>query len=448
MKIAFIGAGSFGFTRTVIRDILSFPRLADAHLALMDIDEERLAFIGRAAQRIVREGGYPATIESTRDRARALDGASVVVCTILSHGVEVWRRDVEIPERHGLDVCVGDTRGPSGIVRALRTIPVMLGICSDMERLCPAAWLLNYTNPMNMLCRAMQRAGRAKVVGLCHAVQGMASIIAGWLGAGQDEIRRILTGAPDAEFTYTAAGINHQAWYLEYRRRGVDVLPLVREAVRRPQIYAQDPVQAELCRHLGYCVSEGGGHNSEYSPWFRKRPDLVATYCAREGMARNMGLRVYLRQGTEWKRDIQAWLDDPAPLDLRQGAEYAAPIINALQGGQPFRFHGNTANEGFISNLPAEASVEVPVYADARGMHPLAVGALPPQCAALNAANIASEEMAVEAALTGNRDGVFHACAFDPLTAATLSLAEIRAMVDEMLEANREYLPTFARHPA
>ena len=398
-KIAFIGAGSFGFTRTLVRDILTHPRLADATLSLMDIDPQRLAFIRRAVDRIVKEGRYPARVESTQDRAKALEGADAVLVTILAGGVKVWRHDIEIPKRYGVDINVGDTRGPSGIFRALRTIPVMLGIARDVERLAPRAILLNYTNPMAMLCRALQRETKVKVTGLCHSVQGTAMMLAKWIGAPYEEI-----------------------------------------------------VRNEMFRHLGYYVTESSGHNSEYNAWFRKRADLIEKYCA-HGTGWNPGrygftLQEYEDRDRTWKSDIEAWLSNPEPLDLKRGKEYAASIINAYAGGEPFRFNGNVANEGLIDNLPRGACVEVPVYADRQGFQAVHVGSLPAQCAALNNTSVAVEEMAVEACLSGNPTTVFHSVCYDPLTSAVLSLAEIRQMVDEMLEKNRDYLPTFSKFKA
>jgi len=434
-KITFIGAGSFGFTRTLVRDILTFPLLSDATLCLMDIDAERLQFIRRAVERIVKEGNYPARVEATMDRRAALAGADAVLCTILAGGVNVWRHDVEIPKAYGVDTNVGDTRGPSGVFRALRTIPVMLSLCNDMEQLCPRAILLNYTNPMAMLCRAMQRETKIRVTGLCHSVQGTAAMLAGWIGA------------PVNEIDYLCAGINHQAWYLKYLWKGEDAYPLLRAAVEKPEVANEEIVRNEMFRHLGYYVTESSGHNSEYNWWFRKRPDLIEKYCT-HGTGWNPGvygyiLDEYLKQEKNWKTDIETWLGDEKPLDLARGKEYAAFIINAFMGGEPFRFNGNVANKDLITNLPPDACVEVPVFADRQGFNPVHVGALPPQCAALNNVSCAVEEMAIDACITGNPMEVFHAIAYDPLTAAVLSLSEIRSMVNAMLQQNREYLPTF-----
>lgn len=435
-KIAFIGAGSLGFTRNLVRDVLTFPLLQDATLTLMDIDPERLEFAQNAVQRIVNLGKYPAKVEATMNRAEALEGADVVLVTILSHGVDVWRHDIEIPKQYGIDTNIGDTRGPSGIFRALRTIPVMLDIARDMERLCPDATMLNYTNPMVMLCRAMQRETNVRLTGLCHSVQGTAEMLARWIGAPMEEI------------TYTCAGINHMAWYLKYEWNGKDAYPLIRKAVtERPEVYNEEQVRNEMFLNLGYYVTESSGHNSEYNWWFRKRPDLIEKYCT-HGTGWNPGEYAYVikryeeRQHT-WRDDARKWLSSDTPISLERGHEYAAYIINALQGGEPFEFNGNVRNTGLITNLPQDACVEVPVWVSKKGLEPVHVGALPPSVAMLTGLTSQIEELAVEGALTGNPRLVFQAIAHDPLTASVLTLSEIRQMVNEMFRKNRDYLPTF-----
>jgi alpha-galactosidase len=401
----------------------------------MDVDRERLDFAKKAVQSIIDRGRYPAKVEATLDRKTALKGADAVLCTILSGGVGVWRHDVEIPKKYGVDMNVGDTRGPSGIFRALRTIPVMLDICRDMERCCPNAMLLNYTNPMAMLCRAMQRKSHIQLTGLCHSVQGTARLLSKWIGT------------PIEQITYVCAGINHQAWFVEFKKNGKDAYPLIRKAVQRKEIYQHEIVRNEMFLHLGYYVTESSGHNSEYNWWFRKRPDLIKKYCI-HGTGWNPGayayiLNEYLKTEKTWKKNIKNWFADGAPMSLDRGHEYAAAIINAIMGGEPFVFNGNVPNTGIIANLPEGACVEVPVLANRRGLNAIHVGALPPQCAALNNISVAVEEMAVEASLTGDPTLVFQAIAFDPLTAAVLSLAEIKRMVAEMLRKNRTYLPQF-----
>jgi alpha-galactosidase len=435
-KFAFIGAGSFGFTRKLVKDILSFPALQETEIALMDIDAERLDYIRRACERIVQEGKYPATVTATTDRAKALEGADGVLITILAAGVHVWRHDIEIPKKYGVDINIGDTRGPAGVFRALRTIPVMLDIARDVERYCPDAIVLNYTNPMAMLIRAVQGETKVNITGLCHSVQGTAQMLAKWIGAPMEEI------------TYFCAGINHQAWYLRYEWNGKDAYPLIREAVAKPEIYNQEQVRNEMFVHLDYYVTESSGHNSEYNPWFRKRADLIEEYCT-HGTGWNPGeyayiVKRYLEREHNWKESIEEWLAEDT-IDLSRGHEYAAYIFNATVGdGTLFEFNGNVRNTSLIDNLPEGCCVEVPILASKRGVDPLHVGALPDHLAVLNNVSARNEELAVEAAVTGDPRKVFHSMVMDPLTSAVLSLAEIKQMTDEMLQANREWLPQFS----
>jgi alpha-galactosidase len=437
-KIAFIGAGSLGFTRDLVRDILTFPLLRDAELALMDINAERLEFSQKSVQRIIDMGKYPAKVTATLDRAEALRGADAVLVTILAGSTEVWRYDIEIPKQYGVDINIGDTRGPSGIFRALRTIPVMLDIARDMERYCPDATMLNYTNPMAMLCRALQRESPIRMTGLCHSVQGTAMMLADWIGAPYNEV------------TYTCAGLNHMAWYLDFRLNGKDAYPLIRKAIsERPEIYNEEIVRNEMFLHLDYYVTESSGHNSEYNAWFRKRPDLIEKYCT-HGTGWNPGeyayiLKEYQEAERTWKDEAREWFAADTPIELERGEEYAAHIINALMGGEPFHFNGNVPNRHLVTNLPQEACVEVPVWVSRKGFEAVHVGALPPQCAALTNLTAQIEEMAVEGALRGDPRLVFQAIAYDPLTSAVLALSEIEKMVNQMFEQNKEYLTTFKR---
>jgi len=435
-KIAFIGAGSYGFTRSLVRDILTFPLLEDATLALMDIDPERLEFAEKSVSKIVELGKYPAKVQATLNRADALQGADIVIVTILAGDVDTWQHDILIPGRYGISINVGDTRGPSGIFRALRTIPVMLDICKDMEKYCPKATMLNYTNPMAMLCRAMQGESSIQVTGLCHSVQGTAMMLANWIGAPYEEI------------TYTCAGINHMAWYLKYEWNKQDAYPLLRKAVaEKPEIYNEEIVRNEMFLNLDYYVTESSGHNSEYNWWFRKRPDLIEKYCT-HGTGWNPGhdryiLNEYRNREMTWRDDAKQWFASDQPISLDRGHEYAAYIINALMGGEPFQFNGNVANKGLVDNLPSNSCVEVPVWVSKKGLEAVRVGSLPPQCAMLTNLSASIEEMAVAGALTGDPRLVYQAILHDPLTAAHLSMAEIKEMVNRMFDQNRAYLPQF-----
>ncbi len=440
-KITFIGAGSFGFTRNLVRDVLTFPLLENATICLMDIDAERLNFARQAVQKIVEMGNYPATVVATQDRAAALKGADYVVVTILAGGLDVWRHDIEIPMKYGINTNIGDTRGPSGIFRALRTIPVMLGIARDMEKYCPQATMLNYTNPMVMLCRAMQQETSIALTGLCHSVQGTAEMLARWIGA------------PMSEITYTCAGINHMAWYLEYKWQGEDAYPLIRQAItERPEVYNEEVVRNEMFLALDHYVTESSGHNSEYNWWFRKRPELIEQYCT-HGTGWNPGeyayiIKHYELRANNWREDAKTWLAKETPISLARGHEYAAYILNALEGGEPFEFNGNVANKGLVSNLPANACVEVPVWASRKGLQAVPVGPLPASCAMLTGLSAQIEEMVVAGCLSGDPRMIYQAIAHDPLTAAVLSLSEARQMVNEMFEHNQPYLPTFKHFKA
>lgn len=435
-KIAFIGAGSFGFTRGLVRDLLSFPAFEDAVIALMDIDADRLSMITRAVRLIIEAGSYKATVLPTMNRAEALKGADGVVTTILSGDVDVWQHDILIPKKYGVDINVGDTRGPSGIFRFLRTVNPILEIAEDISRYCPDAVYLNYTNPMAMLCRVvLEKYPGMTASGLCHSVQGTAAMLARWIGVSEKEI------------SYTCAGINHQAFYLDFRHRGRDVYPLIDKAIRENrEVYQEELVRNEMYLALGYYVTESSGHNSEYVSWFRKRPDLIEEYCTRS-TGWNPGVYAYILneyrgKKRTWKQEIEDWFKKP--VDLSRGKEYAASIFNAVFGdNQMFKFNGNVRNFGLIDNLPCGCCVEVPVLASRQGLEPMRVGPLPKQLAILCSISAQIEEMAVEASLTGNRDLVYQAICYDPLTSAVLGLREIRQMTDEMFNQFKDWLPQF-----
>jgi alpha-galactosidase len=428
-RIAFIGAGSVGFTRRLVRDILTFERLRDSTLVLMDINEERLEFVTRAIRQVLDRKSYPAKIVTTTDRRKALEGADAVIVTILVGDTNVWKHDILIPKRFGVDVSVGDTRGPSGIFRVLRTIPVILDICRDVERIAPDALLLNYTNPMAMLTKSILTQTRLRATGLCHSVQGTAWMLADWIGAPRDEI------------SYVCAGINHLSWYITFEWNGRDAYPLIRKAIAKKEIYDRERVRNEMFLAFGHYVTESSSHNSEYNPWFRKRPDLIRKYCPD---SHAITLRHYQKQARTWKQQIRHWLAHPEEFHLNCGGdEYAPFIINAWMGGEPAEFNGNVLNTGLVTNLPQGACVEVPVVASKRGLSPMTVGALPPQCAALTSLQAQVEDMAVEGALTGDPTLVYRAVCYDPLTSAVLSLAEIREMTRALFRKHHRFLPQF-----
>ena len=432
-KIAFIGSGSVVFTRNLARDILTFPAFSDCEIALMDTNAANLDLSKKAVEKIIAEGKYPAIVSATTDRAETLKGADGVLCTIECSDDATTASDVNIPLKYNISVNIGDTRGPSAIFRYLRTLPALTDIVRDMEKYAPNAVLLNYTNPMAMLCRSIQQISDIKITGLCHSVQGTAGMLAKWIGA------------PMSEISYLCAGINHQAFYLKYEWNGRDAYPLIKKAMENPDILNEEQVRNDLFLHLGYYVTESSGHNSEYVAWYRKRPDLIEKYCTHgtgwnPGRQRSAGTKA--RKHEHRLNEFNNFINNP--VNLHRGEEFASYIFNAVFGDQTmFEFNGNVRNFNLIDNLPYGACVEVPVLASKGGLKPMKVGKLPPQIAAL--CNISSncEEMAVEGALTGNKDLIYQACYFDPLSSAVLSLAEIKSMVDEMFAEHEGWLPMF-----
>ena len=434
-KFAFIGAGSYIFTRTLVRDLLTFPAFEDCELALMDINPLRLEKITACVNKVVDAFGNKAKVTSTMCRKEALEGADGVVCTVFNGDIDIWRYDIEIPKEYGVDINVGDTRSVAGIFRALRNIPLMLDICADIEKYCPNAVFLNYTNPMSMLCKAMQSRTKVQVTGLCHSVQGTAKMLADWIGAPMDEI------------TYTCAGVNHQAFYLDYKWNGQDAYPLIRKKLEDPEFYNKEIVRNEMFLHLDYYPTESSGHNSEYNQWFRKRPDLIEKYCT-HGTGWNPGLYAYslnlrLERDKTWVSELDKWIAEEK-VDMNRGGEYASNIFNALIGDHTmFKFNGNVLNKGLIENLPYDCCVEVPVLASKDGMEPMHVGKLPDHLAVLVNTTARIEDIVADAAVTGDRRAVFQAVCMDPLTSAVCSLQEIKDMTDALFLKNKDYLPAF-----
>lgn len=426
-KIVLIGAGSVVFAKTLIGDILSFPALQTGTLSLVDINAERLDLMARYTRRLIDEQRLPTQLEVTEDRRQALHGADYVITVIQVGGARSYQLDIEIPRRYGIDQAVGDTIGPGGVFRGLRSIPVLLGICRDMEELCPHAWLLNYTNPMAINVWALRQASRVRVVGLCHSVMATAAYLARTIGIPYDRLR------------YWAAGINHMAWFLKLECDGRDLYPLLKRKMRDPAVEEADRVRIAVMRMFGYFVSESSYHMSEYVPYFRRTPELRQRYLPQP----RDYLGFYTSSLDEQRRSMEAQLASCEPLRVRRSHEYASYIIDSLVTGVPRRFNLNVRNDGLITNLPAGCCVEVPCLVDGAGIHPCFVGDLPPQLAALDRSNINVQALAVEAALTGSRKAVRQALAVDPLTAAILTPLQAREMADEMLEAEREWLPEF-----
>ena len=428
-KITFIGAGSTVFAKNLLGDILSFPELANAHISLFDIDTERLRTSEIVARKVGQAVGAHPTIEATTDRRRALDGADYAISMIQVAGYKPGTViDFEIPKKYGLRQTIADTLGIGGITRALRTIPVLLDVCRDMEALCPDATFLQYVNPMAMNCWAISRASKIKTVGLCHSVQGTAEQLAHDIGI------------PIGEINYTCAGINHMAFYLRFERDGQDLYPEIRKVYDEDRAPDWNRVRYEALKRFGYFVTESSEHFSEYVSWFikRDRPDLVEKF--------NVPLDEYIRrcedQIASWYK-MRELFESDASIEVQRSHEYGSLIIHSIETSQPRVIYGNVPNRGLIDNLPQGCCVEVPCLVDKNGIQPTKIGTLPPQLAALMQTNINVQSLTVEAALTCKRDYIYQAALLDPHTGAELSFDQIYPMVDELIAAHGDYLPRY-----
>jgi alpha-galactosidase len=428
--ITFIGAGSTVFARNLLGDLLSYPELAQADIRLHDINTERLRASEIMAHKLAQAVGAAPRITATTDRRAALDGAGYVLTMFQVGGYEpATVTDFEVPKRYGLRQTIGDTLGIGGIMRGLRTIPVLLDLCRDMQALCPQAWLLNYVNPMAMLCWAASRATPIRTVGLCHSVPHTAAMLARHLDLPFDQIQ------------YHCAGINHMAFYLRYERNGEDLYPRLRALAESDHVPPHNRVRYHMLLRLGYFVTESSEHFAEYVPWFIKtdHPELIERF--------NIPLDEYPRrcreQIAEWE-SLRARFEAGAGLEVRRSGEYASGIIHSIETGQPRVFNGNVLNHGLIDNLPAGCCVEVPCLVDANGVQPTRVGPLPPHLAALMQTNINVQALTVEAALTRRRDHIYHAAMLDPHTAAQLTLDQIWCLVDDLIEAHGDWLPEYS----
>ena len=462
-KIAFIGAGSTVFAKTLLGDILSYPELREAVISLHDIDDQRLRTTQRMAHKLAAVIDAQPVIEATTERRDALKDADYVINMVQIGGYRPSTViDFEIPRRYGLQQTIGDTLGIGGIMRGLRTIPFLLDLCRDMEAACPDATFLNYSNPMAMNCWAVARASGIRTVGLCHSVQGTAR-----------ELARDLD-VPAEEIDYVCAGINHMAFYLTFERRNgarrQDLYPLLHDAAATGRVPAGNRVRYEMLQRTGYFVTESSEHFAEYVPWFikRDRADLIQDF--------NIPLDEYLRrcevQITGW-RYMKEKIENPEAdltdafvaamqsagmadrelprlkrafenmYEVRRSQEYGSLIVHSMETGLPRVIYGNVENQGLIANLPPDCCVEVPCLVDGNGVQPRRIGALPPHLAALMQTNINVQALTVEAALTRKKEHIYHAAMLDPHTAAELDLGQIWALVDELLEAHADYLPTY-----
>jgi len=436
-KLALIGAGSTVFAKRLIGDVLLTPELAgDIQIALHDVNAERLVTSQIVTKRIAEQLGLKTSIFASINRLEVLDKADYVIFMMQIGGYKPSTViDFEIPKKYGLRQTIADTLGVGGIMRALRTIPVIREILIDMEKVCPQAILLNYVNPMVMLCMAINRlAPELPMVGLCHSVQGTAEQLANDLNENISEI------------SYLCAGINHMSFYLNFEKNnnGVqeDLYPRLRQLADQGPVPEDNKVRYEMLKRLGYFVTESSEHFSEYTPWFikRDRPDLIEKY--------NIPLDEYIsrceKQIAEWDEQKIKLEDKNQVMELCQSHEYAASIINGLENNIEVTINGNVSNKGFIENLPSNISVEVPCIINGNGINPLKIGLLPPHLSALMMTNINVQQLTVEAALSGKKEYIYYAAMLDPHTAAELSVDEIWKLVDDLLLAHGEMIPQFS----
>ncbi|MFC4101394.1 alpha-glucosidase/alpha-galactosidase [Paenibacillus xanthanilyticus] len=429
-KITFLGAGSTVFAKNVLGDVMLTPALQGFELALFDIDPERLRESEVLLNNIRQTSGSRCTVKAYTDRKEALRGASYVINAIQVGGYDPCTiTDFEVPKKYGLRQTIADTVGIGGIFRNLRTIPVMLDFARDIREVCPDAWFLNYTNPMAVLTNVLAGAGGVKAVGLCHSVQVCVPDLFRSLGMDAEGVQARI------------AGINHMAWLLEAKKDGVDLYPEIkRRAAEKQKEKHHDMVRFELMLRFGYYVTESSEHNAEYHPYFIKRqyPELVERF--------NIPLDEYPRRCVEqikgWKSMRESLLANEN-LQHSRSHEYASYIMEAMETNVPFKIGGNVLNTGLITNLPKEACVEVPCLVDASGVTPTYVGDLPPQLAALNRTNINTQLLTIEAALTGKKEHIYHAALLDPHTSAELSIDDIVALCDDLIEAHGDWLPTY-----
>lgn len=456
IKVAFIGAGSIGFTRNLMRDILSVPELADTRISFTDINKRNLDMITQLAVRDIEHNKLPATITSTTNRRKALEGADYIInCTRIG-GLEAFKLDIDIPLKYGIDQCVGDTLCAGGIMYAQRNIPQILAFCRDIEEVSkPNALYLSYANPMAMNTWAATRYSKVRSIGLCHGVQGahhqITSVIELLINKGRKPESRGYRKISPAEVTVTALGINHQTWFVKSVFEGRDYTSLLLEGFEQhPEFSKTEKVRIDMLRRFGLYSTESNGHLSEYVPWYRKRTGEIKQWIDMSSWI-NGETGGYLRvctEGRNWfKTDFPNWMRATPPVFSMEtrGGEHAGYIIEALETGRTYRGHFNVLNRDCISNLPSDCIVEVPCYADKTGINVPQYGPLPLGAAAVCNSSIQVQRMAVEAAVHGDVTLLKQAMMMDPLTSAVCNPPEISQLADEMLVAQAEWLPQYRR---
>ena len=431
-KIALIGAGSIVFCKTLLNDMFNTPSLGGFEYALMSPTMTKIEKMKNYAQKIIDKNNLKSTVYATTDRREALKDAKYIILMFQIGGNDAYKFDYEIPLGYGVDQCIGDSMGPGGIFRFLRTFGIMRGIDADIKELCPGAIVLNYVNPMGMVCSYLGRATDMRYIGLCHGVQTTMDLISGY------------TNVPKDKIDFIAAGINHMAWFLKLEHEGRDLYPLLRANMEKPEYYINEKVRGEVMRHCGYFMTESTGHLSEYLPWFRKNQKSLDLYCDQPDFGGASGAYYKFSVAVQEKfAKIDVLSIETGELEPRS-KEYCSYILEAAETNVAFKLNGNVLNKNYITNLPNNVCVEIPVYVDKEGFHPLTVGDLPVQLAAMNQSNITVQNLAVEAALRGDPELIFAAVSLDPLTSSVLNMTEIRDMVADMFEAEAQWLPEFA----
>lgn len=433
LKIVFLGAGS-AFFRALFTDVMNIPGAETGEMALVDIDAPRLALAGQLGEKLIALAGRPGwRLSLHADRLPALEGADYIINCIEVSGTACVKFDNDIPLEYGIDQCIGDTIGPGGLFKALRTAPVWLEVLADVERICPQAWVLNYTNPMSILCLAAARASKAKVVGLCHSVQHSSHQLAEYLKV------------PYHELKWSCAGINHMAWFTELTRNGRDLYPVLKQQIEADaELLAKDPVRFDAMKYFDYFVTESSGHFSEYLPYYRKRKELIAKHC---GARYNGESGFYSGGWPQWRKDNdnlrRKYLSGDEPLDMSRSWEYASFIIEAMETNSPVKIYATVMNNGLIGNLPYDNVAETACIVDGGGINPVRFGRLPAQCAALCNANLHMIDLAAEACINRSKDLAFKSLLLDPLSAAVCSPEEIKELTDRLFEAEKDFLQVY-----
>jgi alpha-galactosidase len=436
VKVAMIGAGSIIFCKNIVQDMMTFDATQDAHFALMDTDAARLEMTYKAMCKMKEQNHLSCSFTASGDRREALKHADFVVIMIQVGGLEPYALDIEIPLAYGIDQCVGDTLGPGGIFRGLRHVPALLEIMRDVAEVSVREVIvMNYANPMAICCWAMQKLfPHIDIVGLCHGTQFTTMEMCEWIGVPMDECETL------------TAGINHLAWFLKFMHKGIDVYPMIWEKTEKEGVKNDDKYRFEIMKAAGYYMTETSGHLSEYLSYFRTREDLKEKFnMPWFGGETGAYLKLCRMLCAASEKDMADWAGGrtQVPFERKRSVEFASHIMNAKITGTIARISGNVLNRGLITNLPEGCCVEVPVFVDRMGLHASHVGKLPEQCAALCRSNISVQELAVKAALEGDREAAYHACLLDPLTSAVCAPHEIRNLVDEMFAAQGQWLPQF-----